>query len=142
MLVVVLADLVELTDEQRIELRALTNSPDVAATVATRARIVLWHNEGRQKKDVAALAGVSRPTVDLWLGRYAAEGAAGLLDRSHAAPREQVPARIRARILALTRTSPPAETGLSHWSSREMAAYIQRTEGVSVSYHWVTQLWR
>jgi len=32
----------------------------VAATVATHARIVLWHNEGRQKKDVAALAGVSR----------------------------------------------------------------------------------
>jgi transposase len=142
MLVLVLAGLVELTDEQRIELRALTNSPDVAATVATRARIVLWRNEGRQKKDVAVLAGVSRPTVDLWLDRYAAEGVAGLLDRSHAAPREQVPARIRARVLALTRTSPPAETGLSHWSSREMARYIARTEGVPVSHHWIAVLWR
>ena len=80
--------------------------------------------------------------MDLWLGRYAAEGAAGLLDRSHAAPREQVPARIRARILALTRTSPPAETGLSHWSSREMARYITRTEGATVSHHWVAVLWR
>src|SRR5438045_9290215 len=120
MLVVVLAGWVELTDEQRMELRALTNSPGVAATVATRARIVLWHNEGRQKKDVAVLAGVSRPTVDLWLGRYAAGGVAGLLDRSHAAPREQVPARLRARVLALTRTSPPAETALVPWSSREL----------------------
>jgi hypothetical protein len=45
-------------------------------------------------------------------------------NRSHAAPREQVPAPIRARILAATRTSPPADTGLSHWSSREMAAFI------------------
>jgi transposase len=110
--------------------------------VAARARIVLWHNEGRRKKDIAVLAGVSRPTVDLWLGRYAEEGAAGLLDRSHAAPREQVPARIRARVLALSRSSPPAETGLSHWSTRELAAYIARTDGVRVSHHWIALLWR
>jgi transposase len=133
---------VELTVEQRAELRSLINSPDVPATVATRARIVLWRAEGRQKKEVAALAGVSRPTVDLWLSRYQAEGLAGLLDHSHAAPREQVPAGIRGRILAATRQSPPVETGLSHWSSREMAAFITRTEGVSVSHQYVAQLWR
>jgi len=94
------------------------------------------------KKPVAALAGVSRPTVDLRLERYAAEGIAGLVDRSHAAPRGQVPARIRARILPATRTSPPVETGLSHWSSREMAVFIKRTESVSVSHHYVATLWR
>src|SRR5689334_23655575 len=53
-----------------------------------------------------------------------------------------MPATIRARILAATRTSPPAETGLSHWSSREMAAFIKRTEGVYVSHHYVAKLWR
>jgi transposase len=133
---------VELTADERAELQGLVNSRDVPATVATRARIVLWRAEGRQKKEIAALAGVSRPTVDLWLGRYLAEGIGGFLDKSHAAPREQVPVAIRGRILALTRTSPPAETGLSHWSSREMAAFITRTEGVSVSYHYVAKLWR
>jgi transposase len=138
----VLAGLVELSAEQRDELQALVNSPTVPATVATRARILLWRAEGRQKKDVAALAGVSRPTVDLWLARYHAEGVAGLSDRSHAAPREQVPARIRGRILALSRTSPPEQTGLSQWSSREMAAFIARTEGVPVSHHYVAKLWR
>ena len=55
LLVVVLACPVHLTDEQQAELRTLTNSPGVAATVTTRARIVLGHNEGRQKDDVAAL---------------------------------------------------------------------------------------
>jgi hypothetical protein len=69
---VVLTGPVELTTREREELQALVYSPDVAATVATRARIVLWHAEGRQKKDVAVLAGVSRPTVDLWLSRYTA----------------------------------------------------------------------
>ena len=88
------------------------------------------------------MAGVSRPTVDLWLARYAAEGIAGLLDQPRGAGREQVPPAIRARILAVTRTTPPAETGLSHWSSREMAAFIKRTEGVYVSHHYVAKLWR
>jgi transposase len=132
----------ELTIDQRVELQALVKSTDVSATVATRARIVLWWAEGYLKKQVAELAGVSRPTVDLWLNRYETEGLAGLFDRSHAAPREQVPARIRARILAATRTSPPVETGLSHWSSREMAAFIKRTENVYVSHHYVANLWR
>jgi transposase len=138
----VLAWPVELTVDERAELGALVNSSDVAATVATRARIVLWRGEGRAKKEVAELAGVSRPTVDLWLSRYGDEGIAGLLERRRGAAREQVPAAIRARILAATRTSPPVETGLSHWSSREMAAFIKRTEGVYVSHYYVAKLWR
>jgi transposase len=133
---------VDLTIGQRAELQAVVKSADVPAPVATRARIVLWCAEGRLNKQVAELAGVSRPTVDLWLSRYRAEGLAGLVDRSHAAPREQVAAPVRARILAATRTSPPADTGLSHWSSREMAAFIKRTEGVYVSHHYVAKLWR
>jgi transposase len=80
--------------------------------------------------------------VDLWLSRFAAGGVAGLLDRRRGAPREQVSAAVRGRVLALTRTSPPAETGLSHWSSRELAAFIQRSEGVYVSHHYVAKLWR
>jgi len=133
---------VEVTADERAQLRALIHNQDVPATVATRARIVLWWAEHRQKKEIAGLAGVSRPTVDLWLSRYEYEGIAGFFDRSRAAPREQVPAVIRSRILALTRTSPPAETGLSHWSSREMARHIECTAGVTVSHHYVAKLWR
>jgi transposase len=121
-------------------LQAVVKSADVPAPVATRARIVLWYSEGRLKKQVAELAGVSRPTVDLWLSRYQAEKLGGLVDRSHAAPREQLPAPIRARILAATRMSPPAGTGLSHWWSREMAAFIKRTEDVYASHHYVAKL--
>jgi transposase len=131
-----------LTSGQRAELAALVNSGGVSASVATRARIVLWWADGRPKVEIAALAGVSRPTVDLWLSRFAAGGVSGLLDRRRGAPREQMPAAVRGRILALTRTSPPAETGLSHWSSRELAAFIHRTEGVYVSHHYVAKLWR
>lgn len=69
--------------------------------------------------------------MDAWLARYEAEGAGGLLGHKRGAPREQVPPQIRARALALSQASPPHETGLSHWSSRELAAYLARTEGAS-----------
>ena len=123
--------------EQLEELRELTYCADVPATVGGRARIVLWYAENRPKKAIAAMAGVSRPTVDLWLARYAAEGVAGLLERKRGAGREQVATRIRARILAATRSAPP--DGLSHWSSREMVKFIARTEGVTVSHHYVAR---
>lgn len=42
-----------------------------------------------------------------------------MLDRPRGAGREQVPASVRARVLAVSQESPPAGTGLSHWSSRE-----------------------
>jgi DNA-directed RNA polymerase specialized sigma24 family protein len=58
---------VELEEDWRDALRALVNDSATPASVATRARIVLWWAEGRTKKEIAALAGVSRPTVDLWL---------------------------------------------------------------------------
>ena len=132
----------ELTAGQRAELRALTTSTEVSAAVGTRARIVLWHADGRLKKDIAVLAGVSRPTVDLWLARYGADGPSGLLAVQPGGPREQVPADVRSRVLALTRTTPPAETGLSHWSTRTMADYITRTGKTPVSHHWVANLWR
>lgn len=135
-----LAVRVDLTAGQRAELRSLTTSTEVLAVVGTRARIVLWHAEGRMKKDIAVLAGVSRPTVDLWLARYSADGAAGLLAQQPGGPREQVPADVRSQ--ALTRATPPAETGLSHWPTRTMADYITRTAKTPVSHHWVAGLWR
>ena len=134
------SDAVELTVAQVDELRELIYCADVPATVGTRARIVLWFGENRPKKEIAAMAGVSRPTVNLWLSRYEAEGVAGLLERKRGAGREQVPATIRAKILAATRSAPPE--GLSHWSSREMVKFIARTEKVTVSHHYVATLWR
>jgi hypothetical protein len=103
----------ELTVEQRAELRAMVSSSEVSAVIATRARIVLWRAEGRQKQEVAALAGVSRPTVDLWLPpvrRRRRRRVARSGSRSGAGTGAGCDP---ARILAVTRTSPPAETGLS-----------------------------
>ena len=135
--------MVELSESDRVELLAMLNSTTVSARVATRARIVLWRAEGWLKKDVALRAGVSRPTVDAVLERFAADGVAGLLDQPVRVVRlDRVPAQVRARILAVTRCSPPRETGLSHWSSRELSGFLKRTENISVSHNYIARLWR
>lgn len=53
-----------------------------------------------------------------------------------------MPGKARARILALTRQTPPAETGVTHWSSREMAKYLKHREGILVSHNFIASLRR
>ncbi|MGO4463726.1 helix-turn-helix domain-containing protein [Streptomyces sp. M-16] len=89
--------------EQTAELRELVNSRNVPADIATRGRIVLWSSEGRRRKDIAGLLGVSLPTVDRWKARYAEHGLAGLEGDRRGGARE----RVRARVIALTRMMPP-----------------------------------
>jgi hypothetical protein len=38
--------------------------------------------------------------------------------------------------------TPPACTGLSHWSTRELAKYLKRTENITVSWHYIARIWR
>ena len=51
--------------------------------VEQRYRAVLAVERGETKTDVAAQFGVSRQSVHVWCVRYAADGLAGLVDRSH-----------------------------------------------------------
>jgi len=131
-----------LTSEQRDELAELSRSRLVDAVLGMRARMVLWWDEGRPAREIAELAGVSEPTARLWPARYADGGLDGLLDEARPGKAKEVAAADRARILALTRKSPPAELGISHWSSRTMADYVARREGIRVSHVFVADLWR
>ncbi|MFI1358130.1 IS630 family transposase [Streptomyces sp. NPDC020898] len=132
----------DLSSEQMADLRELANSRHVTADVALRARIVLWSGEGRRRKDIAELAGVSPVTVDRCKARYAAQGLAGLEERRRGGGRDQVPPQTRGRVIALTKMTPPTDSGLSHWSTRTLADHLKRREGISVSWHYVARVWR
>ncbi|WP_129306238.1 helix-turn-helix domain-containing protein [Streptomyces sp. L2] len=122
----------DLSSEQMAELRELAGARDVPADVALRARIVLWSGEGRRRKDIAELAGVAPLTVDRCKARYAERGLAGLEEKRRGGPRTQVPPQVRARVIALTRMSPPADSGLSHWSTRTLADHLRRIRARSL----------
>ena len=132
----------ELSEQDRVELLAVLKSDGYDGSVSSRAQIVLWYGEGRRKSEIAATLRTTRPTVDKWIKRYVEQGIEGLVNRTSPGGPRQIPDRIRARVLAVTRTTPPSALGISHWSSSEMSRYIKETEGVYVSKAWVAGVWR
>lgn len=74
-------------------------------TVHGRLLIVERHQQGWKKAHIAAAMGVSRKCVRTWIARYAAEGKAGLRDRSsrpHSTPTKTA-IEVELRVVALRR---------------------------------------
>ena len=74
-------------------------------TVHGRKLIVARHRAGWRQAHIAAAMGISRKCVRTWITRYAAEGEAGLVDRS-SRPRTsptRTPAEVEDRIVELRR---------------------------------------
>ena len=93
----------------------------MSAGLAQRARIVLLAAEGTPNVQIAQAVGVSRPTINLWRKRYGRSGLAGLDDQ----PKSGRPRTIdRNEILSATLTAPPKKLGITHWSSRLLAAQL------------------
>jgi len=110
-----------LPEEDRMTLEAWTRSSKVSAGAALRARIVLASAGGEGTSSLARRLGVSRPTVIAWRERYRSGGIAALAD----APRSGRPKVIdEAEILTRTLEPPPPSLGVTHWSTRLLAAEI------------------
>ena len=106
----------------RVELERRVRSQTGQARDARRARIVLLAAEGRSGVEIAERVGVSEPTVIKWRRAYATHGLAGLADAPRSGrPREITPEQ-RFSIWFTSQHEPPAELGITHWSSRELAA--------------------
>jgi transposase len=132
---------VGVTAEQRLQLESVI-SVGYDGSVSDRAQIVLRWADGYAVAEIAKAAGTTRPTVYKWVNRFLGGGLAALEDQASSGRPPSVPGEVRARILALTRMAPPAETGLTHWSSYEMAKYLRRHEDISVSHNFIAVLWR
>jgi transposase len=110
-----------ITAEDRATLESLTRSRTAGAGQVERARIVLAVADGAGTTGSADLVGVSRPTVIKWRNRFAQHGLAGLDDE----PRSGRPKTIDdAAILAATLDPPPDKLGVTHWSTRLLAAHL------------------
>ncbi len=102
-------------------MESLTRSRTAPSGQVERARIVLAVADGAGTTGTADLVGVSRPTVIKWRDRFAAHGLAGLADE----PRSGRPKTIDdAAILAATLDPPPERLGVTHWSTRLLAAHL------------------
>jgi transposase InsO family protein len=83
----------------------LVSHGNARTTVHGRKLIVARHKAGWRQAHIAAAMGISRKCVRTWITRYAAEGEAGLADRS-SRPRTsptRTPAEVEDRIVELRR---------------------------------------
>jgi transposase InsO family protein len=92
------------------------------SVVEQRYRAVLAVGRGEPKIVVAAQFGVSRQTLHTWLTRYARDGLAGLIDRTHRPPScaHQAPAEVEARVCELRREHP-------RWGPRRIVYELARS---------------
>jgi transposase len=72
--------------------------------------------------EIALRTGVSRPTVIGWRSRYEREGIEGLFDEARPGRPRHVD---HERIIAATLKPPPRSLGVTHWSSRLLAARLK-----------------
>ena len=110
-----------LTDADREVLTRLARASSVRPGLAKGARIVLLAGGGTSNTRIADLVGVSRPTVLLWRDRFAEHGIDGLHDEARAGRPRHVS---HERIIAATLKPPPNCLGVTHWSSRLLAARL------------------
>ncbi len=103
------------------KLEAWTRSTSIPAGLAARARVVLLAADGVANQDIAVQVAMSRPTVNRWRARYAAAGMAGLTDRDRPGRPRTVD---QSKIITATLTPPPKSLGVTHWSSRLLAARV------------------
>ncbi len=112
---------VEVPPRDREVLASWVRSPSIRAGLAQRARIVLLAADGLGTNEIVRRTGVSKPTVIAWKQRYAAEGIGGLDDRPK-------PGRPRTTddvaVVLATLEPPPGRLGVTHWSSRLLAAEL------------------
>lgn len=105
----------------RVELERLTRSTTAAVGDVQRARILLLAGDGVANSRIAGAVGVSLPTVLKWRSRYLRGGLAGLGDQ----PRSGRPRQVdRVKVIAATLKPPPKKYGVTHWSSRLLAAHL------------------
>jgi transposase len=132
---------VEVPPRDREVLISWTRSPSVRAGLAQRARIVLLAAEGMGTGEIVRRVGVSKPTVIAWKRRYAAEGLGGLDDRSKPGRPRRVD---EVEIVLRTLEPPPPRLGVTHWSSRLLAAElgISNFAVATVWKRWGLQPWR
>ena len=132
---------VQVSERDREVLASWTRSPSLRAGLAQRARVVLLAADGVGTAEIVRRVTLSKPAVIGWKRRYAAEGLAGLDDR----PKSGRPVVIDpVQIVLATLESPPEQLGVTHWSSRLLAAHLGISDfTVSRTWKkWGLQPWR
>ena len=111
----------DVSAQDRAELKSWTRSSTISAGLRERALIVLSVAEGAGVSGTARSLGVSRPTVIKWRDRFSAEGVDGLWDMARSGRPKTID---DAQIIAATLDPPPEALAVTHWSTRLLGKHL------------------
>lgn len=122
------------TDQERAELRRLVRQPSTPQALAMRCRVILLDEQGLTYAAIGAKLDMREQTVLKWRNRFVTQRLAGLKDKPRpGVPRTITDAQIAEVVRKTLEEKPPDAT---HWSTRSMAA----ASGISRSS--VNTIWR
>jgi transposase len=112
--------LVDLTEEERAELEALTRRGRAPARKVAHARVLLLASEGLTDPDIAAATGRSRSLVERTRKRFVVNGLeVALWDKPRAGGTPKLDDRGRATLIAFACANPP--DGRACWTMQLLA---------------------
>lgn len=122
---------VNLTHEERQELKKMVRKRKIPAQLRDRANIILYAAEGLTNQEISKRVGMNENRVGKWRKRFIKLRLDGLKD----APRRGHPliydSDIRLKVIT-TVCSPPENT--THWSIRELQRALARKYGINMSF--------
>ena len=130
------AQQIQLTEEQRAELKKLVNTGTSQARVLTRARIILMAAKGEGNQQIADALGVSWRTVIRIKARFKEEGIEAIKERARPGRPPRITGEIEAKLVMLACSSPPE--GRGSWTLKLLAdkmvelQYIDHISDVAV----------
>ena len=110
-----------LTEEERRELKQMTQSRTLPAGDVMRARMLLLLANGAPYQKIQDLLGTTAPTIARWKERFLQHRVAGLIEERHPGQKPSVRTpKLQAKVLAAIKEGP--KDGSTHWSCRKLAS--------------------
>jgi len=127
---------VQLTEEQRAELKRRTRAADIKPRTRDRLEMIRLLDAGWHIPRIAQHLGVSPRRVRVWVRRFLAEGFAALSDHPHLGQQSQLTpallAAVRAELVKAERT----------WTAPQLAAWLEEEHGLRLSPHHLSTMLR
>lgn len=122
-------------------MEVLLRRRDLATRQRERLEMVKAAGLGQDEAAIARWSGRQRRTVRRWLARFAAGGAAALVDAPRCGRPPAADAEYLTALDVAVQTS-PATLGLPFdvWTSPRLAAYLERERGVHIAESWLRTL--
>jgi len=113
-----------LSEEERGELKQMTQSRTLPAGDVMRARMVLLLADGVPYQKIQDSLDTTAPTIARWKERFLQHRVAGLIEERHPGQRPSVRTpKLLAKVLAAVKEGP--KDGSTHWSCRKLASRFQ-----------------